>query len=605
MSRDATTGSKRCSDIEPPTGSTINIQMFLKTCVLDADHKALEEHLVSNPVQQSDLDRSLLRGIQSVHWKERQLSHVAPALTILLQSGAKWNTNDFIDELETPYHIICESPGDHHELLGLMIKSSQRTVIDSRNCEGRTALMHAVQNANINCLKCLIANGAAINISNDKHQYLVLWKSPRKQSAIIEATRMLRSSIKYTSVNEEIFDLLLDKSPSKCYRSLMIVAANFYSGYCIKKLIEKGVNPCINNAIGPFQRYVWPMIARIGNVELLKTLFKHGIDKDSRDEDGISILWYVVDSDKIEAVRFLLDLGVTIHTYTLNVRNAQCEQCKENTLIIDDNKWEDWINHDPCIRAVSNKKVEIVKLLDEHGGKSCRSFNALRYAVKYDRLDVVSYLLNKYTYPLNMEYFTYGKTYRNQSRSKQGRTLLTELNLGLHCLTKSSELKIIKLLLDHGADPAKSMCAARSANAVMIAIADGNWKVLAQYIRSGIDVNVRSYDHLYGAVLPFEASVLHGHHTVTDMLLISGCSCGVFSLDDNHKFKDSLKPEVLKLMKEWKVQENNVTPLQQRCRSVILNHLSPRADKKIEKLSLPGCINKFLTISELDAVFDL
>ena len=602
MSRDATTEISRSSLDELLARSIIYTPAFLETRAFDADHKTLKEHLVSNTVFQSDLDICLLRVLRIVQRRERELSHVAPVLTLLLQYGAVWKGGVLLAEQKTPLHIICESPGDHHELLELMIKSSQQTIIYTRSSRGGTALLYAVRNANINCLKCLIANGAVVNIPNDRHRYDILAKLPLKHGAIIEAIRMVGSNDKYTSVNEDIFDLLLDKSPSECYMSLLIIAANFYCVYCINKLIEKGANPSL---IGPNQRYVWPRIARIGNVELLKTLFKHGIDKESRDENGVSILWHVVDSDKIEAVRFLLDLGVTIPTYTLNVRKAQCEQCKENTLIMDDDKWEDQMNHDPCIRAVSNKKVEIVKLLDEHGGKSCRSFNALRYAVVYPRLDVVSYLLNKYNYPLNMEYFTYGKKYENPSGSKQGRTLLTELNFSLHFFAKSNDLKIIKLLLDHGADPTKAMCAARSSNAVMTTIADGNWKVLAQYIRSGIDVNVRSYDHLYGAVLPFEASVLHGHHTVTDMLLIYGSSCGVFSLDDNHKFKNNLKPEVLKLMKEWKVQENNVIPLQQRCRSVILNHLYPRADKKIEKLPLPGCINKFLSIPELDAMFDL
>ena len=138
----------------------------------------------------------------------------------------------------------------------------------------------------------------------------------------------------------------------------------------------------------------------------------------------------------------------------------------------------------------------------------------------------------------------------------------------------------------------------------MTAIGYGNLNVIAQYIRWGVNINFRSYDDLYENVLPFEASVLHGYQNIAKVLLISGCSCGVFSLEGNHKFKDNLKPEVVKLMKEWKVQENNVIPLKQRCRNVILNHLSPRADKKIEKLPLPRWIIKFLNISEIDDMVD-
>ena len=163
---------------------------------------------------------------------------------------------------------------------------------------------------------------------------------------------------------------------------------------------------------------------------------------------------------------------------------------------------------------------------------------------------------------------------------------------------------MIKLLLDHGADPAKQMCSPTSVNAIMTAIAYGNLYVIAQYIRSGVNINLRSYDRSYGKVIPFEASVLRGYHDVAKMFLISRCSCGVFNLEGNRKFKNNLEPEVEKLMKEWKVQENNVTPLMQRCRNVILNHLSPRADKKIEKLPLPRWIIKFLKISEIDDMVD-
>ena len=161
--------SNRSSQDDLPTRSTTNTQAFLENCVLDDNHKALEEHLVSNPVQQSELDKCLLRGLQIVQRKERQLSHIAQALTILLHSGAKWDSDSLLDHQKTPYHIICESPGDHHELLELMIKSSQQTIIDAQDIDKRTAVIHAVRHANINCLKSLITNGADVNIGNDSY----------------------------------------------------------------------------------------------------------------------------------------------------------------------------------------------------------------------------------------------------------------------------------------------------------------------------------------------------------------------------------------------------------------------------------------------------
>ena len=326
--------------------------------------------------------------------------------------------------------------------------------------------------------------------------------------------------------------------------------------------------------------YLWTLAARKGDAELLKCMFNYGIDKNSVDQDGFSILWHVVDTGNIEAVRYLLDIGVAIPTYAPEERDIPCEQCEENRLIIDnDDEQED---RDPCIEAIRYNQLEIVKLLDEYGSKSCKSFYALRRAVQRGSVDVVSYLLNKYSNPLNIEYII--------KNSGEGIfTLLTEFPIWFPA-------RIAKLLLDHGADPAKQMCAATSVNAIMTAIYYKNVKVIAQYIRSGVDINLISWDSKYERVLsPFEAFHLHDRYFVLEMLLISGCSGGVFS---NLKFK--AEPKLKKLMKEWNVYDNIVMPLKQRCRCVILNHLSPRADLKIEKLPLPPCLIKFLGFPELD-----
>ena len=485
-----------------------------ETCVFDANHETLAELLINNPVHQITRDRWLECGMRIVQRMEKKLSHVAPALIILLQAGAKWNGNTLLDKQKTPYHIICESEGDYHELLDLMMKSSQGVASDAHDISMHTALMHAVRNTNINCIKKLIENGARLNI------------------------------------------------------------------------------------IGFHHRYIWTEITSMGNIELLKCMFNHGIDKDTTDQYGLSVLWYVIDSGNAEAVRYLLDLGVTIPTNKLGVEKAQCKMCKEKTLILDDDNWEKHKVIDPRMRAICCNNSEMVKLLDEYGSQSYRSFNALRCAVMYGKVDVVSYLLKTYTYPLNIEYRT--DSYPSRV-DRQRYILLTEDYLAP--VTPSMLFNMTKLLLDHGADPTKQMCGARSVSALISAIKYRNLKVIAQYIRSGVDINFRSYDRIYGKVLPFEASVMRGCHDVAKTLLMSGCSCGQFSLNNNREDKvNRLSTELKKLMKEWNVQENNVTPLKLRCRSVILNYLSPRADKKIMKLPLPGLLIKFLSITELDVM---
>ena len=555
---------------------------------------------MNNDVHRSDLDRSLLYGLQIVQHKVKELSHVEPVLTLLLQSGATWNSDVLLDKHKTPYHVICESPGDHHELLALMINSSERAIItDEQDISKFTAALYAVRHANIHCLNCLISNGADLNLGGTRFHLFASDIPPQQLCPITEAIWKLGYYYKHTSpnVHTHIFDLLLDsgvevnKCSSACNTSPIIIAVCLRNIYCIKELINKGARL---DMCGPFPGYVWSWIARLGEVELLDSMFNNGIDIDIRDKDGLCILDHVVASDSIEAVRYLLDNGVAIPNHSPAASLIQFEQSKENILMLQcDNKWN---LQDSCLIAIQNSKLEMIMLLDEHGRQRCKSFHALRNAVLLGRTEVVRYLLYKYTYALNVAYIQCNTQYCLDDR----RTLFTELNLTF--LPRSIVAEITKLLLDHGADPAKPMCLETGFNALMIAIARGHVDVIVQYIRSGIDINVKSYDYSCGVVLPFEVSVLHSFHNVAEILLMSGCSCGMFSLENSNPFQKDITPGLQKLMLDWKVLENNVTPLKQRCRSVILNHLSPRADMKVENLQLPTLLIKFLNFHELNDI---
>ena len=133
-------------------------------------------------------------------------------------------------------------------------------------------------------------------------------------------------------------------------------------------------------------------------------------------------------------------------------------------------------------------------------------------------------------------------------------------------------------------------------------------EVIALLIRGGANVNTASYcPYPYTSVMrPFEAAIWIGHFYAAQMLLVTGCSHGEISLNKNFKVNYGIiSSELETLMKEWNVYINNVLPLQQKCRMVILNCLSPQADKKITRLSLPPLLIKYLSIPELDDVIKL
>ena len=398
------------------TTSTINTQTFLETCVLNADHKALEEHLTNSDVHRTDLNRCLLYGLQIVQQKVRELSHVAPALTLMLQSGAMWNSYVLLDNYKTPYHVICESPGDHHELLEMMINTSQRALIDIQDISEFTAALYAVRHANIHCLNCLISNGADLNKGATQFHEEQLFP-------ITEAIKNFDCVDVHTSAN--VFDLLLDNGVEinnyPFASSPIIIAVGLQNAYCVKELIHNGARL---DMMDPCQRYVWASIARLGDVELLECMFNNGIDINIRAPDGFCILDHVVASDRIKAVCYLLDKGVAIPNYTPKVHDAQCEKCKENVLILQyDNKRD---IQDSCLTAIHKSKLEIVMLLDEYGNQRCKSFYALRNAVLFGRTEVVRYLLHKYAYPLNVKYI---KCHTQYGCENGRHTLITELNL--------------------------------------------------------------------------------------------------------------------------------------------------------------------------------
>ena len=65
-------------------------------------------------------------------------------------------------------------------------------------------------------------------------------------------------------------------------------------------------------------RTVWSLglAAESGSVDMLEYLLKDNrIDKSSIDEEGLSVSYWAVKSVNIEAVRYLLNIGVTTTTY--------------------------------------------------------------------------------------------------------------------------------------------------------------------------------------------------------------------------------------------------------------------------------------------------
>ena len=381
-----------------------------------------------------------------------------------------------------------------------------------------------------------------------------------------------------TGDHHELLDLSIQSSEptllhaKDCYQcTALMYAVRIANTNCVRSLIAHGAEVNINTTI-----------AQYGRVDLPKCLLDRGIDKDvtDEDEDGRNLLCLVTEHGKVDT--------------NMNVPEAcheLCKQCGVNMLVIDDYKQED-----PCLEAVCRDMLDVVQLFDKHGSKSVKYFSAIRLAVIRDSVKVLEYLHKKYKHPLNMNY-SVSVRYCDCMHW----TLLKEA-------CHHGSIEVGEYLLEHGADLNERHTVDICSSVLLVTIQSTNVEIIALLIRNGVDVNFRSYDYRWGYMLPFEAAVQHDYEyrcasdiCIVEMLLVIGCNCGVYSLDEDYPFKD--KPghyETKNLMMKWNVQENNVKPLKQQCRRMILKHLSPRASKMIEKLPLPQCLIKYLSIPELD-----
>ena len=474
------------------------------------------------------------------------------------------------------------------------------------------ALINAVRDVNLKSVKSLLACGADANKFADPHESkytpAVTDMVGEVVSPLIVAIKLLHPKSQCPSdIMMEIFDVLVDSladvnNSCRWYqRTPIMYAAQVGNIRCVEKLIHKGA--ALHTA-DKFDDTVWTLAAKAGNVDMLKYLIEdHNIDKNSIDNDGFSILYFAVISDNIEVVRYLLKLGVTVTTYIPQQRRvATCKGCQQN--IPCHFIYEMQRSSDPYIAAISNNMPEVIKLLEEHGCQLYKLDEVLSYAVSMNSVDVVIYLLCNHTYSLNNEYIAKYQWVDGYPHE----TLLISACQNISKFIKTCQrnsLKMVELLLEHGANPNMKRCVDKCPSVINIAIDFGHVEMIARLLRGGMDVNTRSEWDFNDVVLPFEAAVHKSDTYAAEMILVYGSSRCVHSLNDKHKLKTNIHPDLQELLKECEVNKNNVLPLKQRCQMVILNQLCLKADKKINELPLPTVLIKYLSIPEIDDILKM
>ena len=268
---------------------------------------------------------------------------------------------------------------------------------------------------------------------------------------------------------------------------------------CVQKLIQKGAQ--LQNAQDITGDKMWMFAARCGSVDMLRYLLEYNeIDKDSVERRRTSALYWTVKSGTIEAIRYLLSIGARIPTYVPHECLELCRYCRTNLSFHLISEINIQGSRHPCLVAITHGMVEVIRLLEEYGCQFCRRPETLIITIRKKKVNVVKYLLRNHSFPINYQYA--GNRERNRARHRErnricnracGRawdshtTILTEA-------WQTKSVKMVKLLLEHGADPDKEICREdKCQNALTMALHGGHLKMLARFLLGGLDVNTRPY----------------------------------------------------------------------------------------------------------------
>ena len=292
-------------------GHSASMRNLYVNFMFHGDPNALIVHLKQCPVQHDDLVEHLLYDLGYMQVYCQQMLRTVNALKLLLQFGAKWNGRALFQENRTPYHIISHCHGDHHELLSAMITSSEVNLLNVKDSMEFTAVMHAVHAGNINCLKCLIAYNADLNIGYDRwHSF---YSTPLIDSIQLQHPNFPQPTV----VMRDIFDLLLASGvdiDKQCQLGLSPIkhAVDNNSVYCAERLLQGGAQFDLTKDDG---KPLWFLAARSGNVGIHKYLIQTGFDRNFTDR-GMNALHFAIIRGDYPACHYLLKAGVALITPT-------------------------------------------------------------------------------------------------------------------------------------------------------------------------------------------------------------------------------------------------------------------------------------------------
>lgn len=465
----------------------------------------------------SDADIKLLEGIQASNMEKckEAINSGAHIDQLVGKIGERTDNGAFE---KNPLRIACFVRGTRIAKF-LLEQGADPNAID---VEGLPVLCYVVKMGDIDLCNLMLKKGADIN-QKGKNGLMPL------DSCFLQDNSGHPDSKRDFAV-EKMYDFLISNGATLSSHVLDSAMKGYSDdGYCKYNLIQKiakqlkssgqktGLSPLLEsiilgdltkfNSLVSDQKNIDPKVllfaSAFGNDETLQTLFKKGMDINSTDEDGNTLLAISAISGNINNIKYLMqkiNLNRNKGLYTpleLAILNNQLDTTKfliANGAKINSNI-SDTSKTDILSSACENGNLDIVKLLLENGYPKDGYNKALQTAAQNNQVEILQYLINAE--------FDVNSTFNE------------ETTLGIASFWDN--IDCIKLLISKGA---KINGSKDLATPISKACFSGNTEVVKFLIENGADVNAQPAD--ITGQLPIQQAIMSGSFDIVKLLIEHG-----------------------------------------------------------------------------------
>ena len=358
----------------------------------------------------------------------------------------------------TPLMVACNRPSSNLPMVKLLIEKGAEVDYQTDD-HGYSALMKAVENGNVEAVKCLIKHGAQVDLEDNRGNSALEFGCEKGNVEVVkvllevEGVESLSSGDMQHSVHSS-FNTAVEHNRTKLVRW-------FLESCTVINIPVSALFFAIDNQ----------------SIEMVQLLLDHGAEVNIQNERKVSALMLAASKGNIEVAKKLLERGADV-----SLKGEEESTALLSVLSADDHA------------VPQQSKIDIVKLLLEYGDiRGDDSFSPLRHAIESRSAELVKLFIDNI------------------------KDLVYQINKGayLHLMEDVySSPDVLKLLLDAGADPNITF----ASDTPLLSVDDHDIDAAKMLIDYGANVNQRNGS----GVSPILRAVEKSMYKLAELLLEKG-----------------------------------------------------------------------------------